>query len=101
MTQTALDLSRIVLGDHSDEEWEALMSARVVGQEIRIDATVYDHFMDILPPRFFKQDLFVFGEGYDSPTLFKKYTNDHYTMQVFPDYVTLYKHLGIKVRMIG
>jgi hypothetical protein len=101
MTQNALDLSHIVLGDHNTEEWETLMGARIPGMETHIDITVYDYFLDVLPPRFFKNDLFVFGEGYDMPTLFKKHSDARCTMQVFPDYPTLYNHLGIKVRIIG
>ena len=70
-----LDCASIVYDDDrekscSREAWAALIVALDSGHVVRIHQSVYQYFLEVLPPLKMFSGGFVFCEGCDSPTYF-------------------------------
>jgi hypothetical protein len=89
------------MGQHTGQQWDDLWRTIKSGQEALINKSLHEYFLGILPPKYISGNRFVFSDGPTWPTLFVHHGGEHYTMQGFVDFNSLYEHTGIVIHYQG
>lgn len=76
--------------DVSSVEWDSdrageVLTAMDTGDVVQIHPSVFDYFLEVMPPRYMGRGMFVFCEGEDFPTLFCALYGEHYCLRATTD----------------
>ena len=66
------DLSRIEYEKCTAQQWKSLIEALDSGDAVQIDESVWEYFLEVLPPRYMGHGGFAFAEGLEHPRWFSK-----------------------------
>lgn len=88
-----LDYSTTTREDSQSPAWSELLAALDTGDPCWVSPSVYDYFLEVLPPRWMSGSTYVFTEGVDAPTLFQ-HREDRYLAQRM-SWKEIREHLGL------